>query len=158
MSEEILEALKKIPFLREMQPTQLKKLNEFAHEIKQKAGTFVTREGTPANALYLIQTGRVALEAYLPGKGATQIEELLPGDLLGLSWFFSAATWQFDARAIESVTAIAFDGVGLRAAMDADPIFGYAFARPMLKELYERLQRSRMQRLDIYKADPRRLK
>ena len=51
--------------------------------------------------------------------------------------------WQFDARAIEAVGAIAVDAACLRSKAETDPAFGYALMKRVAVVLLERLQATR---------------
>jgi len=110
----------------------------------------VLREGEEASVVYLLTGGNIALEVEVPGRGTIPVESLHGGDILGLSWLFAPYRWQLDARAVERSTAIAVDASRLRAALDADPALGYAIVRRLAGKLYDRLERVRLQRLDVY--------
>ena len=143
------------PFLADLAEPHRRFLDGCGHKVRFAAGEFLFREGAPADRLLLLLSGRVALELVVPGRGPVQMESLGPGDLVGLSWLFPPERWQLDARAVEPVDAVAFDGACLRAKMDADHDLGYALARHLLAQVYERLQRVRLQRLDLYRAEAR---
>jgi CRP-like cAMP-binding protein len=57
---------------------------------------------------------------------------------------------QFQARALEPVRALAFDGGKLRRLCDADFAFGYDVLKRLLVVVSERLQNTRLQLLDIF--------
>lgn len=78
------------------------------------------------------------------------MESLGPGDVLGLSWLVPPYRAQLDARAVEPVIALAFDGQCLRGKLDADHDLGFALAQRMFEQAYHRLERVRLQRLDLY--------
>ncbi len=61
----------------------------------------------------------------------------------------------YDARAVDDVVALAFDGACLRKKMGEDAALGYALTRRMLVETYKRLEHVRLARLDVY-AEPAR--
>ena len=92
-------------------------------------GTYLLREGRPAERFYLIRSGTVSLEIHAPGRGAVAIETLHPGEVAGWSWLFAPYRWQFDARAIQACTAVAFDAACLRGKCNADPELGYELMR-----------------------------
>jgi CRP/FNR family cyclic AMP-dependent transcriptional regulator len=50
------------------------------------AGEQLLREGEPANDFFAIRHGTVALETFVPQRGAVTIETLHRGDVLGWSW------------------------------------------------------------------------
>jgi CRP-like cAMP-binding protein len=150
----LAQALGDHPFLREIPPDALAKLADCTHEASFPAGAFMFREGAPANRLYLLQSGRVVLEIAAPGRGTLRVETLGAGDILGLSWLFPPYRWQTDAHVVEPVTALVVDTGCLRGKLDEDPALGYAVMKSLAHQLYERLERVRMQRLDVYRAEP----
>jgi CRP-like cAMP-binding protein len=123
-----------------------------AHRERFAAGSFVFHMNGPADALYLVERGRVVLEMDEPGRGPTQLEEIGPGDLLGISWLFPPKRWQLDARAVEETEATVLPAAGLRNAIDTDAQLGRALALRLIAELYQRLTHTRLQRLDVYRG------
>ncbi len=118
-----------------------------------ESGTYLLREGAPAEHFYLIQAGTVALEIHAPGRGAIVIETLQPGEVVGWSWLFAPYRWQFDARAVQACSVVSFDGICLRAKCDADHELGYELMRRFAECIVERLQATRLQLLDVYGGD-----
>ncbi len=115
---------------------------------------YLIRENEPANQFYLIRDGAVALESYAPGRGPAIFCTLKEGDFLGVSWLTPPYRWQFDARAVEPVRAVAFDAQCLRAKCDADPVMGYALMKRFVPALMQRLQAARIQMMDVYGCPP----
>jgi CRP-like cAMP-binding protein len=111
-------------------------------------GDYVFREGDPANAFYAIRDGAVALELGAPS--TLVIETLHAGDVLGWSWLFPPYRVRYDARAMEEVHAIAFDGACLRDKCDADHDLGYELMKRFAQIITERLQATRLRLLDVY--------
>ena len=149
---DIRAALGQHPFLAELGETALARLGQVTEALEFAVGSFIFREGEAADRLYLVQRGRVALELNVPGRGATQLESLRPGDILGLSWLFPPYRWHLDARAVEAATVLAIAASELRACMAEAPALGGELSMRLLHQLYQRLERVRMQRLDLYKA------
>ncbi|MGZ4313403.1 MAG: cyclic nucleotide-binding domain-containing protein, partial [Solirubrobacteraceae bacterium] len=114
------------------------------------SGTYLLREGQPAERFYLIRSGTVALEIHAPGRGVIVIETLQAGEVVGWSWLFAPYRWQFDARAVGTCSVVAFDGACLRAKCDADLQLGYELMRRFAECIVERLQATRLQLLDVY--------
>jgi hypothetical protein len=56
----------------------------------------------------------------------------------------------FQARALEKVDALAFDGPQLLAECRKDPAFGFAFMQRLLGVVAARLQHTRLQVHDLY--------
>jgi CRP/FNR family cyclic AMP-dependent transcriptional regulator len=150
-----MESLKPIlsehPFLRGLDEKHLEFLTGCASNVRFKEQEFLFREGEEAGAAYLIRAGRVALEIEVPGRGPTQIETVDEGEVLGFRWLFPPYRWQFDARAVEPVRAIALDGRCLRNKCEADHDFGYELVKRFLQQVYQRLEKTRFQALDVYR-------
>lgn len=115
-----------------------------------EAGQYLFREGQAADEMYLIRAGRVALEVAAPGRGAVTFQTLGTGELVGLSWLVPPWRWTYDARALETVRAIAIDAACLRGKCEADPALGYEVMKRFTPVLVERLQATRLQMLDLY--------
>jgi CRP-like cAMP-binding protein len=149
----LAQALGDHPFLRDIPPGVLARVVECAHEATFQPGSFIFREGGPADHMYLLRGGRVVLEIAVPPRGTMRVETLGAGDILGLSWLISPYRWQADAHVVEPIDAIVINAACLRGKLEEDPVLGYAVTKSMVHQLYERLERVRLQRLDVYKAD-----
>ncbi|KYF79828.1 cyclic nucleotide-binding protein [Sorangium cellulosum] len=152
--QELLPALGAHPFLEALPAAHLARLAEGASARSFPEGAFLLREGGEADTLFLLTHGRAALEIHRPGRGPVQVESLSGGDILGLHWLFPPRRWVLDARAVTQVRAIGLDAAHVRACSDADPALGYAVSLRLLRQLYARLERVRLQRLDVYRAEP----
>ena len=113
-------------------------------------GALLFAEGASADTFYLIRRGHAAIEVHAPGQGAIVIETLGPGEVVGWSWLIEPYRWTFDARARDSLGAIAIDGACLRAKALEDPAFGYALLQRVAGQILGRLQATRMRLLDLY--------
>lgn len=114
------------------------------------AGAYVYREGEPADKFYLIRTGKVAIEVFVPGKAPIIVETLGMGDLMGWSWLLPPFRCGFDARAVELTRLISLDAACLRGKMDADPVLGYALYKRFSPVIAERVAAARRQMIDMY--------
>ncbi len=108
------------------------------------------REGDPADTFYLLRRGRVALELHAPERGGLVIETIEPDDVVGWSWLFEPYRWQFDARAVSDVRAVAFDGACLRGKCEDDKELGYDLMKRFGHVMIDRLQHARVRLLDVY--------
>ncbi|MCX8011107.1 MAG: cyclic nucleotide-binding domain-containing protein, partial [Ignavibacteria bacterium] len=99
---------------------------------------------------YLIRAGRIALEIYVPEKGHVKIQTLEEDDILGWSWLIPPYRWHFDAKAIETVRAIAIDGKCLRRKCDDDVNLGYELFKRFSHIMESRVQALSLQVLDLY--------
>jgi CRP-like cAMP-binding protein len=147
-----IEILRQHPFSRVLTEPQLERLFRCGTLLTVEPRSFVFREGEPADRLFLIRTGQIALEQHVAGQGNIQMETLRAGDILGFSWLFEREQWTLDARAVEASELFALDGACVRAQMEDDPALGLVIATQLAHQLYERLQRVRLQRLDVYRG------
>jgi CRP/FNR family transcriptional regulator, cyclic AMP receptor protein len=148
----LLELLESQPFCRGLSQSQLAQLIARAHVERFPEDTIIFSEGAAADALYLITRGRVVLEQHIPGRGDFQLENLTAGDMLGLSWLFPGSSWVLGARAVELTEAVIIAAADIHALSDRDPVFGLAVAKHVIAQLYQRLERVRLQRLDVYRG------
>lgn len=137
------------PFLRGLKPEHLRLLADSAMRMHYEAGELIFREGDPANRFYLIEQGRASLEAHRKVGAPVAVQIIGPGDVLGWSWLFPPYYWHFDARALESTTAIFFYGTRLREQCEQDRDFGYEMMKRMTQVVLRRLQASRKQLLSV---------
>jgi len=150
--ENLARLLKEHPFLRGLEDRHLEFLTGCASNVRYAADEFLFKEGQEADASYLLRSGRIALEIAVPGRGPVQIQTVEEGEVLGWSWLFAPYRWQFDARAVEPVRAFALDGNCLRAKCEADHDLGYEMLKRFLYQVHIRLEHTRIQLLDIYRA------
>ena len=119
-----------------------------------EAGQYLMREGEQANEFYVLRRGSVALETFVPQRGAVMLQTLHDGDVLGWSWLLAPYRTAFDARALETVPVIEFDGACLRGKCDSDPALGYDLLKLFAGVVVQRLQHTRMQLLNLYDKAP----
>src|SRR5262245_15354457 len=117
------------PFFQGMTPEYLDILAEQATEMKFEEGDTLFREGEPAAKFYLVETGRVLIEAHEAGDGSALIQTVIPGEVLGWSWLFPPFVWHFQARALEPVNAIVLDGARLLIIAENNHGFGFELLR-----------------------------
>jgi len=137
------------PFFDGLSPTHSALLASHAEVSTFIEGQFIFRLKEDATAFWVILEGRVALDVPSP-RGARVISTLGPEDILGFSWLFEPHEWQFDARAVNLVHAVQFDGAAIRRACEADHELGYQLMRRFARVVTARLQSTRIQALDLY--------
>ena len=140
------------PFLSDLKPGHIQLLNGCASNVRFNAGQFLFHEAEEANQFFIIRQGKVAIEIFFPARGAITIETIGEGDVLGWSWLVFPYQWRFDARAVEMTRAIALDGTCLRNKCEEDHDLGYELLKRFAHIIDRRLQATRLQLLDIYRA------
>ena len=148
----IEELLDTVPALEPLSAEHRAVLASCGHSETFAAGDYLLREGEPADAFYVIVDGAVALETFVPQRGAATVQSLHDGDLVGWSWLVEPYRVAFDARAQSTVHVLAFDATDLRTRSAQDPALGYALLRLFAAVIVQRLQSARVQLLDLYGA------
>jgi CRP/FNR family cyclic AMP-dependent transcriptional regulator len=138
------------PIFEGLEPDALSLIAGCASNVRFDQGAVIFREGDAADTFFLIRHGTVALEMFVPARGAAVIETIEAGEVVGWSWLFPPYRWHFDARALTQLRATSFDGACLRGKCDDDPVLGYELMSRFAQVLIERLQWTRLRLLDVY--------
>ncbi len=121
-----------------------------ASNVRYKAGTYILREGDPANTFYLIREGKIAVEVLAPQRKPIIVSTLGVGEILGWSWLLPPFQWKFSARAVDNIRAIALDGKCLRTKCEENHDLGYEILKRFAQIMEQRLEATRLQLLDVY--------
>jgi CRP/FNR family transcriptional regulator, cyclic AMP receptor protein len=151
-AESIENLIRQHPFLKDLSPHQYRLLADSAMQIHFRPGEVIFQQGDPANRFYLIQRGKVAVEAWLRDRGTITIQTLGAGDVLGWSWLFPPYYWQFGSRALEATDAIFIYGTPLREECESDHELGYELMKRVSAVMLERLQATRRQLVGVPQA------
>lgn len=135
------------PFFAGIKPDHLKIIAGGANEAVFKSGEVIFMENEPANRLFLIESGKVNVEAHQPGDATVLVQTIGAGDALGWSWLYPPFVWHFQAKAVETTNAIVVDGAHLLVAAEKNHSFGFELMRRVAQVLIRRLQGTRKQLL-----------
>ena len=141
--------LERHPFSKHFAPPQLECLASLARAVTFAPEQVIFHTGDDCHDFYLIVGGRVALEMPV-GKRMLRIQTLGDGDEFGFSALIMGRGMTFQARALQPVEALAFDGSRLLEACRADPELGFGLMRQLLLIVSERLDATRLQLMDTY--------
>jgi len=155
MTQTLLQTLQKHPFVEGFRPEHTARLAALAQEVHFSADQVIFHEGDDHSVFYLLVEGMVALELEVPGQ-LVRVQTLYAGDEFDWSALLPHAGKHFQARALEPVTALAFEGEQLLTSFKEDPEFGVAFMLHLLGVVSERLRATRVQLLDMYSPVARR--
>ena len=89
-----------------------------AAEVRFADGELIFHEGDHSSLFYVLLSGNVALEVMASGR-PVRVATLYAGEVLGWSSVTGDNGKQFQARALEDVHALAFDGARLCHACEA---------------------------------------
>jgi CRP-like cAMP-binding protein len=149
-TNDLSKTLHEIEFLHDINPAHLEKLGNIAQVCHFDVQDVVFREGEPAEKVYLVVSGSVALQVCAGNTGTKHIVDVGPGELLG--WSSLTCKPRFAATAIASKRThmIQIDGRQLRAICESDPKFGYEFMRRTMLALAKRLRVTWTQLAELY--------
>jgi CRP-like cAMP-binding protein len=142
------------PFLAGLRPEFCQIFQECATVCRFASQQQIFHEGDDADHFYLILTGSVALETFIPGCGTVTIQNLGAGEALGWSWLFPPHQWHFTATASEPTELVALEATVLRAEAEQDRDFRDELLSRIVKTLYQRLMGTRQQLIDLYRIRP----
>ena len=149
-TREIHDLLKDHPFFEGLDREAIEFIAGCGSNVHFAEGTYIAREGDPADLFYVVRTGLVALEISSPDRGPLVVDTVGEAEILGVSWLFPPYRWQFDARAVEQTRAVALDGACLRGKCDQDPRLGYQLTQKLAHVMSGRMQSARVRLLDLY--------
>jgi CRP-like cAMP-binding protein len=148
MIEVTTAALAAHPFLRGMQPGQMKALGAAASHVIFEPGQRIFEAGGYAGRFWLIQAGHIALDLRVQGE-AVIVETVGIGELLGWSWLFPPFTWTSGAVALSPVQAFEFDAAAVRACCVADPALDGEVTLRVARVMARRLTAARTRLLAV---------
>jgi CRP/FNR family transcriptional regulator, cyclic AMP receptor protein len=137
------------PFTHGMGGPAIEKLASLARTVGFARNEVIFREGDDCHDFFLLLSGRVGLEIVSDGM-EHRVHTLSAGDELGWSAVLMGQGKYFQARALEKVEALAFEGSDLLALCEREPAFGYKLMHRLLGVVAERLQATRLQLHDTY--------
>jgi len=137
------------PFFSGMSEDQTAILSGCAKNVRFDAGQYLFHEGEVADQLYLLRSGRVALQISSPERSVT-IQTVGESEIVGASWLVPPYRWGLDAKALELTRAISLDATCLRGKCEDDHALGYEMMKRFMPIIHQRLQAARLQILDVY--------
>lgn len=138
------------PFFQGMDEAHLVTLVGCASNVRFKPGSQIFRRGDPADAFYILRSGKVAVDVGSPDRGTLTVATLGEGEVIGWSWLFPPYQWHHNARAVEDTLAVTLDGRCLRGKCETEPALGYELMKRFSAMMVERLTAAQLQLLDIY--------
>jgi CRP/FNR family cyclic AMP-dependent transcriptional regulator len=146
--------LREHAFLKELPEEYLSYLADIGAIRRFAANQRVFHAGWAAEHFFLILSGSVQLETFVPGRGTVIIQTLGPGEALGWSWLFPPYEWQFTPVTVAITEVVAFEASELRRKARECPEFRIEMLSRITRSLIERLQATRRHLIDIHEMQP----
>jgi CRP/FNR family cyclic AMP-dependent transcriptional regulator len=140
------------PFFAGLDEELVRTLGRCCRNVRVPAEGYLFHEGEHADQFFVLRSGRVALDVHVPGRVNEVVATVDAGAVVGWSWFVPPYRWFFDARAVTDVSAVSVDASCLRERCAADPALGFLLMERVAQVMYQRLQSTRLQMLDLYEA------
>jgi CRP-like cAMP-binding protein len=113
----------------------------------------VFREGDRCPDIFLLQSGRVALDMHVSGRGPVRILTVGEGELLGWSALLGDGPMTATATTLEATRLVVIPGATLGALCEANHEVGYRMMQQMARAMAQRLVATRLQFLDLFSID-----
>jgi len=144
-----IQLLRKVSIFEGLTDSQLERIAELCTEETHPAGSLIMEEGEPAERLYVLRDGRVALEMGVrvwPERRVRQlrVETLNAGQPFGLSALTSSDAWTMSARALDRCRLIVLGALDLRRLVESDALMGSQINLGLSNVLAERLRYTRL--------------
>ena len=152
MTETLCAFLTETWFAADMPEAICERLSAIATLKEYPAGTTVVSEGTACRELGVILSGRIALRLTLPGVGEQTILTIDDGDLFGWSALLPESIATSTGVTLVPTTALVFESEPLMRLLAEDPEVASAIYPRVLVAVTRRLQATRTQLLDLYRA------
>lgn len=137
-------------FLANLSPRVRDKLLALGETCRYAAGQFVFHEGDPALYLFIVESGRVAIEIHIPSKGRRTILTIGPGDVFSWCALVEPRIETGSVRAVEDTVVVGIKGGVLMDLCREDPEFGFELYRALAEVIAGRLTATRLQMLDLF--------
>jgi CRP-like cAMP-binding protein len=154
VDSDLYQCMRGLDFLRGVPDQYVRELAVLGRLVEYSEGALIFQNQDPALYCYLIVEGSVSLEICGPGVGCTRLLTIGAGDLLGCSPVLGQSELTATARALTTPTRmVELNGSEVVKSCEKNPEFGYQFMRCTALAMAKRLTATRLQLLDMYRAD-----
>ena len=137
-------------FLDKFSPQVREKLLSLAEPFRFKAGEDIIVEGEFSKYLYIIKSGRVAVEMQMPPKGRRTIRTGEAGEMISWSALVEPHRATASLRAVQDTEAIGINGELLIVESHMDCQLGFELYRALTEVIAGRLNATRLQFVNVY--------
>jgi len=137
-------------FLDKFSPQVREKLLSLSEPFRFKAGEDIIAEGGASHYLYIIKSGRVAVEMRMPPKGRCTIRTGEAGDMISWSALVEPRRATASLRAVQDTEAFGIKGELLMDECRKDCQLGFELYRALTEVIAGRLNATRLQFVNVY--------
>jgi CRP/FNR family cyclic AMP-dependent transcriptional regulator len=154
--EDITTTLETIPWFRDLDAAQIKRLAQISHMVYLDAGQELFREGElfhqdeRGDNIYIIINGKVTLDIIVPLHGRLIVFKAEPLDVLGWSCMTPVVRQRTaSAVAIEASSVLVIDGDGIQKICEEDHDIGYIVMKRLANVVASHYLTARIQLCDL---------
>lgn len=130
--------------------SHLAELARIVVPVFKPSNSVLFKEGSPADALWILCAGRIALDIWVPGRGAVRVLTLGPRDMLGWSALVGDGSMTTTATVTDDTKLLRLPADQLKDLCLRDHTLGYAIMGNVARSLANRLCCTRLQLLDLF--------
>jgi len=150
-----MDALKSSPLFSGFSNTQLQALAKLFEGEHLQAGEIVFAQDDPADRLYVLLSGRVAIR-FKPHDGEIlTVTEIAPGGVFGWSAALGRRSYTSSAVCLEAGEALGLRGADLRRLCETQPDTGVVILERLAEVIAERLRSTHAQVVDLLRLGMR---
>ncbi|MEM7551594.1 MAG: cyclic nucleotide-binding domain-containing protein [Bacteroidota bacterium] len=146
----IKDLLNELSFFEDLSDDMLEFIAGCGQNMHFSANEYVGKENDSADYLFVIRSGKIAVQLQHPVKGQLTIRTLHEGEIAGFSWIIPPYRLQFDLKALEHTSVVALNGTCVRKKCEEDHTLGYLLMKHSASVMNKRLTDTRIQLLDVY--------
>jgi len=138
------------PLVADLPAGWLHRLALHARPVYHVTGFRLFREDAPADRLWLLHSGDVAIDLHVPGRGDIVVEHLGAGSVLGWSWLLPPYRYRFGAIVADDARAVEIDAAHVRSLIAGDAELGRELESRLLAVAADRLLAARNRLVELY--------
>ncbi|NIM95999.1 MAG: cyclic nucleotide-binding domain-containing protein [Anaerolineales bacterium] len=125
---------------------QLSKVAEFFEEESYSRGALIFNEGDPAECLYVLLEGKVAIRLHLSSRPESVTVAMLEQTYETFGWSSLVAPYYYTASALceDNCKVLSISGLDLIGILEQEPASGFEVMRKITEVIGSRLRNSRM--------------
>lgn len=124
---------------------QIEQIARLGRSAEYPAGTSIFNEKGPAEKLYVIESGKVALQMQLPGSRGRRltVDIARESEVFGWSALVDWRPYTLTSVCLENSQILEIDGPALRMLMEGDTAVGFYVMKGLIKLVASRLDETR---------------
>jgi CRP/FNR family cyclic AMP-dependent transcriptional regulator len=146
----LIEEIQNIPWFNELTPIQVEQLAAISKVRQFQPGEELFHEGDRADFMYVVLSGQILAENYIPSLGNHSVTHADPLDVLGWSCLTPMVRQRIaTARACEPSRLLVIEGDSLARLCDSDHDLGYLIMRRVANIVASQFLATRLYLYDI---------